>query len=121
MKPDPNTVQRTQVTRSFIKPGVSPGERHNRLRQHGTFFSFSGKFGSPSQIFRKKQCSIPPCRRRIGPFLQADAWLGTDRVTRVKEHKLRGEHSNRTFDQVKASFACGSMVVVVFVVQTPTA
>jgi hypothetical protein len=33
----------TGVTRSFIKLGVSPGTRQNRLRQHGTLFSFSHK------------------------------------------------------------------------------
>jgi len=28
----------------------------------------------------EKACPIPPCRRRIGPVVQADAWFGTDRV-----------------------------------------
>jgi len=32
-----------------------------------------------------KECSIPPCRRRIGPFVQADAWFGTDCVTPVNK------------------------------------
>ena len=44
-----------------------------RLRQHGTFLSFP-----------EKECSIPPCRRRIGPCVQAAAWFETDRVSRVR-------------------------------------
>jgi hypothetical protein len=41
-----------------------------RLRQRGTFLSFSGTFGSPSQMFLKKKRYLPPCRRRIGAFIQ---------------------------------------------------
>jgi len=32
----------------------------------------------------KKNKKVPRCRRRIGPFFQADAWFGTDRVSPVK-------------------------------------
>ena len=35
-------------------------------------------------LFPEKECPIPPCRRRIVPVVQADAWFGTDRVTSVK-------------------------------------
>ncbi len=37
--------------------------------------------GEPN--FPEKQCSIPPCRRRSGPFVQTDAWFEADCVTRV--------------------------------------
>jgi hypothetical protein len=60
----------TRLTRWFIKSGVSPGERQNRLRQHGTFVSFSRNCRSPSHNFVKKIWNLPPCRRRIGPFIQ---------------------------------------------------
>jgi len=36
-------------------------------------------------LFPEKECSIPPCRRRIGPVVQADAWFGTDCVTPVND------------------------------------
>jgi hypothetical protein len=32
-------------------------------------------------FFVKKIENLPPCRRRNGSFVQADAWFGTDRVT----------------------------------------
>jgi hypothetical protein len=35
-------------------------------------------------VFCEQEKSVPRCRRRIGPFVQADAWFGTDRVTPVK-------------------------------------
>ncbi len=34
-------------------------------------------------FFVKKIRFLPPCRRRIGPVVPADAWFGTDRVTPV--------------------------------------
>jgi len=43
----------TRVTRWFIKPGVSPGKRQTRLRQHGTLFSFSQK-NSQREFFCEK-------------------------------------------------------------------
>jgi hypothetical protein len=33
--------------------------------------------------FFQKGCPVPPCRRRIGPVVQADAWFGSNRVTPV--------------------------------------
>jgi len=33
--------------------------------------------------FRHKERILPPCRRRIGLFIQVNTWLETDRVTRV--------------------------------------
>jgi hypothetical protein len=69
------------VTRWVGKPGISPGEQQNRLRHHGTCLSFSGTCDSESHMFLKKKRYLPPCWRRIGPVVQADAWLGTDRVT----------------------------------------
>jgi hypothetical protein len=47
-------VSVTGVTRWFIKPGVSSGERQNRLRQHGTLFIFCTK------IFVKKKVPFHP-------------------------------------------------------------
>jgi hypothetical protein len=35
-RPPRNSCYLTRLTRLFIKPGVSPDERQNRLRQHGT-------------------------------------------------------------------------------------
>jgi hypothetical protein len=34
-------------------------------------------------FFVTKRWSLPPCRRRIGPFIQANTWFGTNRVTPV--------------------------------------
>jgi hypothetical protein len=35
-------------------------------------------------MFVKQIENLPPCRRRIGPFIQVNTWFGTDRVTPVK-------------------------------------
>jgi hypothetical protein len=45
---------KTRLTRWFIKPGVSPGTRQNRLRQHRTFFSFFTKILHEAQNFCEK-------------------------------------------------------------------
>jgi hypothetical protein len=88
----------TRVTRSFIKPGVLPGERQNRLRQHGTLFIFFTKMLHFVQHFCEKAWNLPPCRRRIGPFDQADACLVNDRVSRVCEYYpgIMGETTRNT-------------------------
>ncbi|MFP4440437.1 MAG: hypothetical protein ACLFVO_24645 [Chloroflexaceae bacterium] len=44
--------------------------------------SFSQK-NSRCEFFCEKDQNVPRCRRRIGPFVPADAWFGTDRVTPV--------------------------------------
>jgi hypothetical protein len=44
----------------MCKPGVSPSERQNRLRQHGTLFSFSQKFCTSCKIFVKKKRIFHP-------------------------------------------------------------
>ncbi len=54
----------------FIKPGVSPGERQNRLRQHGTVFIFFTNMLHVVQHVCEKEWNLPPCRRRIGAFIQ---------------------------------------------------
>ncbi len=50
----------TRVTRLTCKPDVSPDGIRIRLRQHGTFVSFSRKFGSQSQIPVKKDVQFRP-------------------------------------------------------------
>ncbi len=50
----------TRLTWLTCKPGVSPDGSRIRLRQHGTFLSFSQKFGAQSQIFVKKDVQFRP-------------------------------------------------------------
>jgi hypothetical protein len=58
----------------MFKPDVLPDGRPIRLRQHGTSSSFFTKNFSQSEKFLvKKGWNLPPCRRRIGPVVQADA------------------------------------------------
>jgi hypothetical protein len=54
-----------------------------RLRQGGRFHAFSQKICTECKFFVKKLDHVPRCHRRIGPFIQADAWSGTDHVTPV--------------------------------------
>jgi hypothetical protein len=49
-----------------------PSERQNRLRQHGTVFIFVTKKLHNVQLFREKAWNLPPCRRRIGLFVQVN-------------------------------------------------
>jgi hypothetical protein len=53
-----------------------------RQRQQGTFYLFHKEIHKVN-FFVKKIWSLPPCRRRIGPCVQADACFGTDRVRPV--------------------------------------
>jgi hypothetical protein len=46
----------------------------------GHFFFFT-KILHNVQNFCEKECLIPPCRRRIGPFVPADACRVNDRVS----------------------------------------
>jgi hypothetical protein len=46
-----------------------------RLRQHRTFSVFFRKIRLGEPDFSEKDSPIPPCRRRIGPVVQADAWV----------------------------------------------
>jgi len=64
---------------SLFRSGDRPG-RQLRWRQHGTFIFFRTKNLHEVQIFCAKGWNLPPCRRRIGPVVQASAWFGTDRV-----------------------------------------
>ncbi len=42
----------------------------------------------------EQACPLPPCRRRIGPYVQSDAWFGIDRVTPVISQALYGARTN---------------------------
>jgi hypothetical protein len=56
-----------KVRGRFIKPGVSPGERRNRLRQHGTLFIFFTKiFAQSAKIFVKKHRIFRPAGGESG-------------------------------------------------------
>jgi len=46
-------------------------------------FSFSEKFGSPSQIFRKKKVMFHPAGGESGQLSRQTPGFGTDRVTPV--------------------------------------
>jgi hypothetical protein len=46
------------------------------------YISF-GKNVALYATFFPKRWNLPPCRRRIGPFIQVNTWFGSDRVTRV--------------------------------------
>jgi hypothetical protein len=78
------------------------GNGRFRLRQHGTF-SFSQKCGTMCHIFVKKIWVFRPAG--------GVSFQGTDRKSCCGE-ELRGGHSNRTFAQMEARFACGSMVLL---------
>ncbi len=54
-----------------------------RLRQHGTFLSFSETCGSPSHMFRKKNVPFHPAGGESGQLSRQTPGFGTDRVTRV--------------------------------------
>jgi hypothetical protein len=56
-----------------------------RLRQHGIPFIFFIKILHRVQNFYEKEWNLPPCRRRIGPVVPADAWFGTDCVSPVND------------------------------------
>jgi len=48
----------------------------------GTFFFFTKSLHTVQQFCEKEE-NLPPCRRRIGPFVQTTTWFGTDRVPRA--------------------------------------
>jgi len=79
------------------KPGVSPDGSPIRLRQHGTFVSFSQKICTLCKFFGKKNEIFHPA--------------GDD---------IRHQTRNRLMHGSIGRFA-GFVHVVVFVVQTPTA
>jgi hypothetical protein len=62
----------TGVTWWFIKPGVSPGERQNRLRQHGALFSFSQK-NSQREFFCEKDREFSALLEAISPAKRGSA------------------------------------------------
>jgi len=62
------------------KPDVWPDGSLMRLRQHGTYFFFFTNMLHAVQHVCEKAWDLPPGRRRVGPFIQAHAGFGTDRV-----------------------------------------
>ena len=61
--------------------------------------------------FPEKEFSIPPCRRRIVPVVQADVWFGTDRVTPVNNTTYAVNIQTSRLVSMEAGFACASMVL----------
>ncbi|MFP4439739.1 MAG: hypothetical protein ACLFVO_21045, partial [Chloroflexaceae bacterium] len=61
--------------------------------------------------FYEQERNIPPCRRRIGPVVQANACQVNDRVTPVNNTTYAVGSSNRAFHPVNGRIACGSMVL----------
>jgi hypothetical protein len=74
-------------------------------------FIFVHKNFHKVKIFVNKGWNLPPCRRRIGPVVPADAWFGTDRISPVKEQNLRGSRANRAVAPLQNSSAGGSMIL----------
>ncbi len=70
-----------------------------RLRQHDTVVSSSGNVAHCATS-PEKDGPIPPCRRRIGPWVQAHAWFGTDRVSPVS-------NTSYAVTNLKGNFASG--------------
>jgi hypothetical protein len=97
-------TQLARLTRWFIKPGVSPGTRQNRLRQHGTCLPCSQK-NSLSEFFCEQETlssALPE------PALSVVEW---------------GDIRDRTCDRrihISSGRFAGFVHVAVFVVQTPT-
>jgi hypothetical protein len=104
----------TGVTRWFIKSGVSPGERQNRLRQHGTLFFLFTKMLHVVQHFCEQERDLPPCRRRIGAFIPDEHLIWNRPRNSCYLHALHGRSSNRAFHPVNGRIACGSMVLLIF-------
>jgi len=75
-------------------------------------FVFFRKIWHVVPTFPEKECSIPPCRRRIVPVVQADAWFGTDRVTPVNNTTYAVNIQTSRLVSMEARFACGSMVLL---------
>jgi hypothetical protein len=63
------------------------------------------------QNFYEKEWNLPPCRRRIGPVVQADACQVSDRVTRVSYASYAVQAYFGLLTGSNARFACGSMVL----------
>jgi hypothetical protein len=71
----------TRLARWMSKLGVCLSSSQTCLQQHDTFFCTKIWRGAPN--FRAKERSLPPCQRRIGPFIQMNTWFGNDRVPPV--------------------------------------
>jgi len=69
-----------------------------RLRQGGMEHSFSGKFGSPSQIFRKKTKTYHAAAGEIRCYREQTVRLNAHRVTPVILAKSRQASVNRRYD-----------------------
>ncbi len=82
-----------------------------RLREHGTFLSFSETCGSERHMFRKKNVMFHPAGGESGRLSRQTPGFGTDRVTPCYLQELRGGHANRAFHPMEAGCACGSMVL----------
>jgi hypothetical protein len=84
-------------------------------------YSFAQK-NSQREFFCAKEWDLPPCRRQIGPFIQADAWFGTDRVSPVvcgantrsgMSYRMQATTGNVPFDTTMEQFLQHSTIIVV--------
>jgi hypothetical protein len=73
----------TRVTRWAYKSDMCSHNGSLRLRQHGTFLSFSRTCGSVSHMFVKKDARFRPAGGESGRLSRQMPGFGTDRVTPV--------------------------------------